>query len=142
MIALGNDHAGYELKNKIADYFKASGIGFKDFGCYSSEAADYPIYARAVCEGVLSGEYKAGILLCNTGTGMTVAANRFKGIRAAICRDERTATAARDHNDANVLVLGAKTTDHGLCMEIIKVFLACPFSNEAKHIKRIQMLDS
>ena len=140
-IALGSDHAGYELKIKVIRYFHNEKIGFTDFGCYTFDAADYPIYARKVCEAVLSGEFDKGILFCNTGIGMSVAANRYNGIRAALCRDARTAVSARSHNDANVLVIGARVTDYNLTVDVIKTFFATEFSNAERHIRRVGMLD-
>jgi len=141
MIALGSDHAGYELKIKIMRYLKEIDVKFTDYGCYNGDAADYPVFAKKVCESMLSGESEHGILVCNSGIGMSIAANRHRKIRAALCRDLRTAVAAREHNDANVLVLGARVTDHGLALEIVRTFFNYEFSNTERHIKRVGMLD-
>jgi len=139
MIAIGNDHAAYELKQEVIRHFQNQ--VFNDFGAHSSEPVDYPIYARQVCEAVLSGACATGILLCGTGVGMSIAANRYPGIRAALCRDTVTAVAAREHNDANVLVLGARVTDSALVMEIINTFLNTAFTHEERHVRRLGMLN-
>jgi len=142
MIALGSDHAGYELKIKVIRYFHNEKIKFTDFGCYTFDSVDYPVYARKVCEAVLSGKFEKGILFCNTGIGMSIAANRHGGIRAALCRDARSAVSARSHNDANVLVIGARVTDYNPAIEIINTFFTTDFSNEERHIRRVGMLDN
>ena len=140
MIAIGNDHAAYALKLDVLNYFQ--NLKFNDFGCHSSEAADYPVYARQVCEAVLSGACATGILMCGAGVGMSIVANRYSGIRAALSRDIVTAVAAREHNDANVLVLGARVTDNALALEIIGTFLNTAFTHEERHIRRLGMLDT
>ena len=142
MTALGSDHAGYEMKLKLIRYFQDNGIKFYDFGCYTPEAADYPIYARQVCEAVESGRYVNGILLCGTGVGMSIAANRCGGIRAALCRDAHAAAMTREHNDANVLVLGARVTEYAQIIEITTAFFNTPFSNEERHVRRLSMLNT
>ena len=141
MTAFGCDHAGYLLKKEIEAHFIANGLDFEDYGCFGTEPADYPIYAKLVCEAVLDGSCERGILICNTGIGLSMAANRFRGIRAALCHDETTARAARDHNNANVLVLGSKVVGSALALEIVKIFLSADFSNAEKHIRRTKMLD-
>ena len=107
MIALGCDHGGYELKQEIIKYLEDKKIPYKDFGCDSTEAVDYPIYARKVGNAILQGECEKGILICGTGIGISIAANKMKGIRAALCTDCFCAEATREHNDANVLALGS-----------------------------------
>ena len=141
MTAIGSDHAGYALKLEIIKYLESIGVGFTDFGCYGNESIDYPVYAKAACEAILDGRCENGILICNTGSGMTMAANRFKGIRAALCHSETTAAAARDHNNANILVMGASVVDAELAAKIIKTFFETGFSNAERHIRRNNMLD-
>ena len=141
MTALGSDHAGYALKQEIIHYFKNNNINFTDFGCYSPESDDYPIYARKVCEAVLSGQYEKGILVCGMGNGMTIAANRYNGIRAALCNSIPAAIAARDHNDANILVMGEQAVGLELGLDILKTFLETKFSYAEKHVRRLSMID-
>lgn len=141
MIAIGNDHTGYELKMKIIEYLKENGIEYKDFGCGNVESSDYPIYAKAVCKAIQNGECDKGILICGTGIGMSIAANKMKGIRAALCHDCFSAEATRLHNDANVLVMGARVIGPGLALKIVETFLKTEFSGEERHIRRIKMLE-
>lgn len=139
MIAIGSDHGGFELKNAIIKYFADE--DFKDFGCYSDESCDYPDYARPVAEAIISGECDKGILVCGTGIGMSIAANRFKGIRASHCTDLFSAKVTREHNDSNILCLGARITDEKLALEMVKIWLETPFSDEDRHIRRIEKID-
>jgi len=141
MTALGSDHAGFELKYKIIEYLKDMDIVFRDFGSFENEPNDYPIYARTVCEAILGGRCENGILICTTGIGISIAANRFKGIRAALCHDELTAAAARSHNDANILVMGARVVNTEMGLTIVKTFFDTKFSYVERHIRRIAMLD-
>ncbi|MCC8066358.1 MAG: ribose 5-phosphate isomerase B, partial [Clostridiales bacterium] len=106
MLAIGCDQAGYELKQEIMKYLDETGIEYKDCGTYSADAVDYPVYARAVVQEILSGNAENGILICGTGIGMSMTANRYKGIRAALCGDCFSAEATRQHNDANILCMG------------------------------------
>lgn len=140
MIALGSDHGGYELKKQIAAYLDSKNIQYTDFGTYSLDSVDYPVYAEKVCEAVLSNQCDKGILVCTTGIGISIAANRKEGIRAAVCTDTYTAKMTRLHNDANVLCLGGGVIGSGLALEIAEVFLTTEFSNEEKHIRRISMM--
>lgn len=142
MIALGCDHGGYELKQEIIKYLEKSGIEYKDFGTYNTEAVDYPIYAKKAAEAVVSGECDKGILICGTGIGISIAANKVKGIRAALCHDVFSAKATRQHNDANMLAMGARVIGPGLALEITKAFLETEFSNDERHKRRISMLES
>lgn len=139
MIAIGSDHGGYELKLEIIEHLKKKGIEVKDFGCDSDKSCDYPVYAKPVSEAVASGECELGILVCGTGIGMSLAANKVDGIRAALCGDCFSAKATREHNNANILCLGARTTGAGLALMIVDTFLDTPFSNEERHIRRISM---
>jgi ribose 5-phosphate isomerase B len=141
MIAIGCDHGGYALKQEIMEHLKDRGLEYKDYGCYSEESVDYPIYARAVANAVVSGECEKGILICGTGIGISIAANKVKGIRAALCGDCFSAQATREHNDANIVALGARVTGPGLAIKIVDTFLDTPFSNDERHIRRINLIE-
>lgn len=141
MIALGSDHGGFELKNEIIKYFESEGIEYKDLGTYSSESTDYPIYAKKVAKEVLDGNCEKGILICGTGIGISIAANRIKGIRAALCHDVFSAKATRLHNDANILAMGGRVIGFGSAIEVVKAFIETEFSNDERHIKRINMIE-
>ena len=142
MIALGSDHAGFQLKQEIKKYLDEKHIEYKDYGTYDENSCDYPDYASKTCEAVLSGECKLGILCCGTGTGMSIAANKIKGIRAACCSDYFSAKYTRAHNDANILCLGGRVVGAGLACELVDVFINTPFSNEEKHVRRISKIAS
>jgi len=141
MIAIGCDHGGFELKQEVMKYLEDKGLEYKDYGTYDSASTDYPIYARKVAHAVLNGEAEKGILICGTGIGMSVTANRFKGIRCALCGDCFTAEATRQHNDANILAMGARVTGPGLALKIVETFLNTPFSNAERHVRRIHLID-
>ncbi len=141
MIALGCDHAGVKLKNFILNYFKENNIPYIDFGHFDETSTDYPIYAEEVCNAVLSNKCEKGILICGTGIGMSIAANRHKGIRCALCGDVFSAKATREHNNANILALGARVVAEGLALEIVKAFLSTEFSNGENHVRRIELLE-
>jgi ribose 5-phosphate isomerase B len=141
MIAIGSDHGGLELKNQLIEHLEKKGFECRDVGCYTSDSCDYPVYAKKVCEQVLSGECKEGILICGTGIGMSMAANKIKGIRAALCGDCFSAQATKEHNNANVLCLGARVIGPELAFRIADTFLEAEFSNAERHIKRIEMLE-
>ncbi len=117
------------------------GIEYKNYGCYSSESVDYPIYAKAVAHAVADGECEQGILICGTGIGVSITANKVPGIRAALCGDCFSAQATREHNDANILAMGARVTGAGLALKIVDTFLDTPFSNDERHIRRISMIE-
>lgn len=141
MLALGCDQAGYELKQEIMKYLGEKGIEYIDCGTYSAEATDYPIYAKAVVKEIQSGRCDRGILICGTGIGISITANRYKGIRAAVCGDCFSAEATRLHNDANILALGARVVGPGLAVKITETFLNTPFSGAERHARRIRMID-
>jgi len=141
-IAIGSDHAGFFLKGNIAKLLKELGHSFQDFGTYSEESADYPEFAIAVAEAVAKGEFERGILICGTGIGMSIAANKVKGIRAALCHDIFSAKMSREHNDANVLCLGAKAIGVGLALEIVKAWLETDFSGEERHLRRLGKVEA
>ena len=127
MIAIGCDHGGFELKNKIIAYFKENNIPCKDFGIAVCESVDYPDIAYPVAKSVAAGECEKGILICGTGIGMSMAANKVKGIRAAVCTDHFSARYTRLHNDANILCLGGRVLGDAFALELVDLFLNTPF---------------
>ena len=141
MIAIGSDHGGFELKKKLMEHLSERGLEYKDFGTYSSASCDYPVYAKAVANAVTSGECDRGIIICGTGIGVSITANKVRGIRAALCGDCFSAEATRQHNDANVLCMGARVVGEGLALKIADTFLDTPFSNDERHIRRISMIE-
>ena len=141
MIAIDSDHGGFELKKEVMAHLDARGLEYKDFGTYSDASCDYPVYGKAVAKAVASGECERGIIICGTGIGISIAANKVHGIRAALCGDCFSAEATRQHNDANVLALGARVVGPGLALKIVDTFLDTPFSNSERHIRRIEMIE-
>lgn len=141
MIALGCDHGGYALMKEVIEYLEKNGLEYKNFGTYSEESCDYPVYGKAVANAVASGECEKGILICGTGIGISISANKVKGIRAALCGDCFSAQATREHNDANILALGARVTGAGRALKIVDTFLNTPFSNDERHIRRINQIE-
>lgn len=139
MIAIGSDHGGFELKGHIINHLAEKGIEVKDFGTYSEESVDYPDCAAPVCEGVLSGEYERGILICGTGIGISMAANKYDGIRAALCSDVFSAKMAKEHNNANVICLGGRVTGREKAFMIIDTFLEAEFQG-GRHQQRIDKI--
>lgn len=140
MIAVGSDHAGYALKQVVMAHLKERGEEFKDYGTYSEASCDYPDFAEEVSQAIIKGEADKGILICGTGIGISIAANRHREIRAALCGDCFSAEATRQHNDANVLAMGARVVADGLALKIVDTFLDTPFSNGANHVRRISKL--
>ena len=140
MIAVGSDHAGYGLKQAVMKHLQEKGMEFKDYGTYSEASCDYPDYAEAVSQAIIKGEADRGILICGTGIGISIAANRHREIRAALCGDCFSAKATREHNDANVLAMGARVIGEGLAMQIVDTFFETEFSNGANHVRRISKL--
>jgi ribose 5-phosphate isomerase B len=138
MIALGCDHGGYALMQTVIDHLKEKNIDCKNFGTYSEDSCDYPVIAESVSRSVVSGECALGILICGTGIGMSIAANKISGIRAAVCSDTYSAEMTRRHNDANILALGARVIGPGLALRIIDTFLETPFEG-GRHARRISM---
>ncbi len=141
MIALGSDQGGFELKQEVIKHLEERGLEFKDFGSYDTKSVDYPEYAKKVCKAINDGECDKGILICGTGIGISITANKIKGIRAALCTDCFMAEATRLHNDANVLALGGRVVGPGLALKIVDTFLDTPFSNEERHIRRINAIE-
>ena len=140
MIAIGSDDAGDGLKQIIIQHLDDLGIAFNDYGTYSSMSCDYPYFAEAVSQAILKGQADKGILICGTGIGMSMAANRHREIRAALCDNCYSAKATREHNDANVLCMGARVLGEGLAIQIVDTFLETEFSNGANHVRRIAKL--
>ena len=141
MLGIGSDHGGYQLKQAIMKHLEARGIAFTDYGTYGEESCDYPEYGRAVALAVAGGACDRGILICGTGIGISIAANKIPGIRAAVCGDGFSAEATRAHNDANILALGARVVGEGLALKIVDTFLDTPFSNDERHIRRIRKIE-
>lgn len=141
MIAIGSDHGGFELKQAILKHLEERGFEYKDFGTYSSDSCDYPVFAKAVAKAVAAGECEKGILICGTGIGVSITANKVPGIRAALCGDVFSAKATREHNDANILAMGARVTGEGLALMITDTFLDTPFSGDERHKRRISMIE-
>lgn len=141
MIALGCDHGGFPLMQEVIEHLEARGIEYKNFGTYSEASCDYPEYAKAVAHAVADGECEKGILICGTGIGISITANKVHGIRAALCHDCFSAEATRLHNDANILAMGARVVGPGHALKIVDTFLDTPFSNEERHIRRISQIE-
>lgn len=142
MIAIASDHGGFALKQEIISYLTSKGLLFKDFGSYSEEAVDYPDYAKAVTKAILEGEYDKGILICGTGIGISIAANRVPGIRCALCHDVFSAEATRLHNDANILALGGRVIGPSHAVKVVETFLSTPFSGDERHVNRITKIEA
>lgn len=140
MIALGCDHGGFHLKEVVKEYLQSQNIEVKDCGTYDMSSVDYPDFAQKVAESVLNKESELGILICGTGIGISIAANKIRGIRAALCHDVFSAKATKEHNNANILCMGERVIGAGLAVEIVKAFVETPFSNDERHIKRIQKI--
>lgn len=141
MIAIGSDHGGFDMKQIIMEYFEEKDIEYKDMGCYDKQSCDYPIYGKAVAEAVASGECEKGIVICTTGIGISMAANKVKGVRAALCSEPYSAKMTRLHNDANVLALGGALVGKNMAIEIVETFLNTEFSQGENHIRRIGLLE-
>lgn len=142
MIAIGSDHGGYELKEAIKGYLDSEKIPYRDYGTYSTEAVDYSDIGVVVAKAVASGECDLGIVICGTGIGISIAANKVPGIRAALCTDTYMARMAREHNNANVLALGGRVLGIGLALDIVKTFMETPFSHEVRHQRRIDKINA
>lgn len=141
MIALGSDHGGFELKEKVKRHLEEKGIACRDFGCPDKSSCDYPLFAQAAAKAVASGECEKGIVICTTGIGISISANKVQGIRCALCSDVFSAKMTRLHNDANMLALGGGIVGDLLAMEIVDIFLATEFSGEEKHRRRIDLIE-
>ena len=140
-IIIGVDHGGFEIKDQIISHLEAKGFSVTDVGTYSAESCDYPLIAHELCKRIQSGEAPIGILICGTGIGMSIAANKHKGIRAACCSDTFSARLTRVHNDANVLCFGARVVAIGLALDLVDSFVDAEFEGD-RHIKRVSMLEA
>ena len=141
-IAFGSDHGGFEYKNAIIKHLEDRGFECLDCGCFDDSSCDYPDYAKKVAASVASGECGLGILVCGTGIGMSICANKVPGIRASVCTNEFMTKATKEHNDANILCLGARVIDEDLAIKLADIFVDTPFSNDERHIRRINKLES
>lgn len=141
MIALGCDHGGFELMQEVIAHLEKRGMKYKNFGTFTKESCDYPEYAKKVAHAVVSGECEKGILICGTGIGISMAANKVPGIRCALCHDCFSAQATREHNDANVLAMGGRIIGAGHALAVVDLFLDTPFSKDERHIRRIRGIE-
>lgn len=141
MIAIGSDHGGFDLKEKVIAHLKEQGIECKDMGCTDKSSCDYPVYGKAVAKAVAKGECEKGIVICTTGIGISIVANKIPGIRCALCADTVSAKLTRLHNDANVLAMGGGIIGTNLALSIVDTFLNTDFSGEEKHVRRVGMME-
>lgn len=141
MIALGSDHGGYDLKQKVIAYLEAHNMAYEDFGCTSKQSCDYPQFGHAAAKAVADGRCEKGIVICTTGIGISISANKVPGVRCALCGDPLSAKMTRLHNDANMLALGAGIVGENLALEIVDVFLHTDFSGEERHQRRIDQIE-
>ncbi len=139
-IVLGCDHAGVEIKDAVIAHIRSKGHEVVEVGTYTTDSCHYPVYASAACRKILSGECELGVLICGTGIGMSIAANKYKGIRAACCSDVFSARLTREHNDANVLCFGQRVVGIGLALDIVDAFLDATYANSGNHLTRVAML--
>ena len=140
MIAIGSDHAGYELKQVIMKHLEERNLEFKDYGTYSSDSCDYAVYAEKTARAIVDGECEIGLLFCGTGVGISIAANKVRGIRACCCSDLFSAEMTRLHNNANLLCLGGRVVTLEKAIELVDIFLDTPFSGEERHQRRIDQI--
>lgn len=141
MVAIGSDHGGYALKQKVIEYLEKKGVACEDMGCHSEDSCDYPVFGHAVAKAVADGRCEKGIVICTTGIGISISANKIPGIRCALCGDSLSAKLTRLHNDANMLAMGAGIVGENLALEIVDVFLDTPFSGEERHSRRVQLIE-
>lgn len=140
-IAIGSDHAGFALKQAVIRLLSELGHSYEDFGCYNTNSVDYPDIARPVAEAVAQGKFDRGILICSTGIGMCIVANKINGVRAAVCHDTFSARRAREHNDANVLCLGEGVIGQGVMREVTTTYLSCEFVG-GRHARRLEKVNA
>ena len=141
MIALGSDHGGFDLKERVKAYLDREGIPYQDYGCHSKESCDYPVFGKAAAEAVASGVCEKGIVICTTGIGISIAANKVRGIRCALCSDPLSAEMTRRHNDANMLAMGAGIIGQNLAMDIVDTWLATEFEG-GRHQRRVDKISA
>ena len=139
MIAIGSDHGGFELKNAVMEFLKGENVEFTDVGCYDKNSVDYPDIAKVTCDKVVSGECEFGILICGTGIGISIAANKIDGIRAALCHSEYDAKMTRAHNNSNVLCMGGRTTGPEIAFAMVRNFLEGKFEG-GRHAGRVEKI--
>ena len=142
LIALGCDHGGFDLMQSVKAFLDTKGYKYKDFGTFTKDSCDYPEFGAIAARAVSSGECDRGILICTTGIGIGITANKISGIRAALCTNSFMAEMARRHNDANVLALGAFVTGSGLSLDIVKAFLVTDFEGGKRHVRRVDMINA
>ena len=142
MIALGCDGAGFALMREVKSFLKSKGLEYKDLGTFDDGPADYPIYAKAVAETILKGDATKGILICGTGIGISIAANRYKGIRCSLVHDVFSAKSTREHNDSNILAMGGRVIGVGLALEILDTWLSTEFSGDERHKRRLLKIEN
>ena len=140
-ISIGCDHGGYDLKEAVKAHLTEAGHEVIDVGCYDKSSCDYPVFGKAAAKKVADGECDRGVLICTTGIGMSMVANKVKGVRAALCSDSLSARLTREHNNANMLVLGAGIVGTNLALNIVDVFMDTDFSNAERHVKRVNMIE-
>lgn len=140
-ISIGCDHGGYDLKETVKKYLEEKGYEVADCGCYSKDSCDYPEYARAAAAMVAGGDAEKGIVICTTGIGVSMVANKVKGVRCALCHNEHTAAMTRLHNDANMLAMGAGELSEKEALNITEIFLTTEFSEEERHIRRVRQIE-
>lgn len=141
-IAIGCDHAGLDLKREVIASIEQIGMEVEDFGTHDTKSMDYPDVARPVAEAVARGDFDRGILICGTGIGVCITANKVKGIRAALCHDTFSADQTRQHNDSNILCMGARVVGTGVALEVVKTWLSTDFSREERHARRVQKISA
>ena len=139
MLAIGSDHGGFALKQEVMAHLREKGIEYKDFGTYTEDSCDYPVYGEAVARAVASGECERGIAICGTGIGISMACNKVRGVRCALCGDCYSAEMTRRHNDANVLAMGGRVLGSGLALKIVDTFLETPFEG-GRHARRVGLI--
>lgn len=142
MIAIGSDHGGFELKEQVKAHLLKRGFEVRDFGCFDKSSCDYPVFGRRVAEAVASGECEKGVVICTTGIGISITANKVKGIRCALCSDTLSAKLTRLHNDANILAMGAGIIGPNLALSITDTFFDTDFSGEERHARRVALIES
>lgn len=142
MIAIASDHGGFDLKERVKQYLEKEKLEYKDFGCYSKESCDYPDLVKPAAKAVADGTCDRGIIICTTGIGVSICANRIPGIRCALCGDPVSAELTRLHNDANMLAIGAGVTGEFLALDIVERFLKTPFSGDERHKRRIEKIEN
>lgn len=142
-IAIGSDHAGFKLKESIKKYLQKNNYDFFDFGTYDEQSVDYVDFGEIVAKSISTGNFKRGILICGTGIGMSIVANKFKGVKAALCHDEFTAKMSREHNDSNVLTIGGRVVDEGKALKIVDTWLKTPFlgGRHERRVNKISLID-